>query len=186
MFIGIKQFCVDESGDIGYTSKSSRYFVLCAVGVENLDALRRVARDVHRSKYAKKKGNILHAYKESDVIRNKIIKKLEKLDVECVACIVDKQKVKAKDVYIYATDVLAKYLGGKNVELIIVARKDNRKSYAKNILDIYSNKKIHASFSDPAKDKSLQIADFYSWSVYSKYEKEKSEYFGKLKNISLI
>lgn len=182
----MKQFCIDESGDTGHTSKSSKYFVLCAVGVENLDTLRKVARDVHRSKYKKKKGNTLHAYKENEIVKNKIVTKMSKLSIECVACVLDKQSNRVEDLYLKATDILADYFANKSVELVIVARKDNRKSYAEKIMKVYDSREIKASFSDPTKDKSLQIADFYSWSIFVKFEKLENNYFDKLKNITLL
>lgn len=174
------QVCIDESGDTGSSSKSSKYFVVCAVVVDNLDTLRRLARDIHRKKYNKKKGNILHAYAESPELRNKIVKKLNLLNIRCVACVIKKDKNTIEDIYIRATKNLASYFDGQDVEVIIVAKRDTRKSYNNNILDIYKEHNIKAVFSDPSKDKSLQIADFYSWSVYSHFEKSNSIYFNKL------
>ncbi len=182
------QVCIDESGDTGYSKKSSSYFVLCAVITDNLDSLRRLARNIHRKKYRKKKGNILHAYAESDELKNKLVKKLIAIEkIACIACVVEKEKIKKPDLYLYATEQLAHHFEGQGVEIIIVAKRDSRKSYSENILNIYTTHHIKATFSDPAKDKSLQIADFYSWSVYSWLEKGNGAYFHKLKDhIQLI
>lgn len=181
------QICIDESGDTGFSNKSSKYFVLCALVINELDILRRLARDIHRAKYKKKKGNILHAYAETDELKNKLIKKLEKLSVSCVSCVIEKNVSNQKDLYVYATEKIAKYFKGQDVEIIIVAKRDTRKSYNQHILDIYSMHNIKASFSDPAKDKSLQIVDFYSWSIFTHLEKGNSNYFEKLsENINFI
>ncbi len=181
------QICIDESGDIGYSKKSSKHFVVCALIIDNLDILRRIARNTHRNKYKKKKGDMLHAYAESQELKNRLVKKLIPLDMQCVTYVFYKNKLKTEDIYLHATEQIAKYFDGQDVEIIIVAKRDTRKSYNQHILDIYKSHNIKAIFSDPAKDKSLQIADFYSWSVYSKFEKDNSFYFDKLsKHIKLI
>lgn len=183
----VVQACIDESGDTGYSKMSSKYFVLCAIITDNPDSLRRLARDIHRKKYKKKKGNILHAYAESDELKNRLVRKLEELEhVSCVACVVKKQKFQNVDLYVYATKQLASYLQKQGVEVVVVAKRDTRKSYNEHVLNIYKDHGLNAIFSDPAKDKSLQIADFYSWSVYVYLERENQTFFNKIRRVLLI
>ena len=96
---------------------------------------------------------------------------------------VKKEETKPTDLYLYATEQIAKHFENQDVTIVIVARRDTRKSYNQNILDIYAEHNLKATFSDPAKDKSLQIADFYSWSIFSHYEKSNSDYFNKLSGV---
>lgn len=64
-----KYIYIDESGDIGYTKKSTRYFILTAVIVDDCLFLGRIAKSVYKLKRDKKKRNIIHAYIESDKIK---------------------------------------------------------------------------------------------------------------------
>lgn len=175
--------CIDESGDTGYSKKSSKYFVVCAVAVENLDVLRRLARDMHRQKYHKQKGSTLHAYAESTVIKNKLTKKLDTVILTCSVCVIKKETlVVGTDVYLHATKKIAEHFKGQDVEIIVVAKRDTRKSYNEKIRSIYDKNNLKVTFADPATDKSLQIADFYSWSTYVYFEKSISVFFKRLSN----
>ena len=44
---------IDESGDTGYRNKSSKYFILTAVVVDDPFILKRIARDIHKFKQDK-------------------------------------------------------------------------------------------------------------------------------------
>lgn len=72
----IKIACSDESGDTGYTKKSTRYFIVSVIIVDNLNVLRRIVKDIHLFKKSKHRDSMLHAYKESEIVRNKLAKKL--------------------------------------------------------------------------------------------------------------
>lgn len=50
---------IDESGDTGYTKKSTRYFILTAVIVDDSFVLRRTAKNVHKGKRDKKKSEYI-------------------------------------------------------------------------------------------------------------------------------
>ena len=63
------------------------------------------------------------------------------------------------------------------VRSLVVARKDTRKSYNQKITRILDNYGMLSIFSTPTSEKSLQIADFYSWAIFSKFEHDKSDYF---------
>ena len=82
--------CIDESGDTGYTSKSSRYFVVTAIFTNDVVKLRRIAKLIHRSKNGNHKNNILHAHQESITTKQRFIRKLNKEEIEIVASVVDK------------------------------------------------------------------------------------------------
>lgn len=173
---------IDESGDTGYTKKSTRYFILTAVIVDDPFVLRRIAKVAHSYNLDKKKLGILHANKESSGVKNKLIKYINSADIRCVTCVFYKNSFKEKDIYKYCLDILAKYFVKNNMQNIVIARKDIRKAYNLKIIEMYSSYKLKASFSDQNREKSLQIADFYSWCIFSHYEYNLSEYFLKLKD----
>jgi hypothetical protein len=173
---------IDESGDTGYTKKSTRHFILTAVMVDDPFVLRRIAKDTHRYNLDKKKGGMLHANQETRSVKNKLITKLVREEIKCVSVVFDKRKIYKKDLYIFALETILAYLGSQTLSIVIVARKDTRKSYNQNIVNIFKNRDINFAFSTPSGEKSLQISDFYCWAIFSYYEHHILVYFEKLRH----
>lgn len=171
---------IDESGDTGYTKKSTKYFILTAVVVEDLFVLRRIAKNVHKGKRDKKKANILHAYSEIDYIKNKLIKNLIYVDIQCFVIKIKKTNKVIPDIYLFALKKIAEYFKSCNIIEITIARKDTRKHYNKSIINMFKGYGINVLFSDMLSEKALQIADFYSWCIFSHLEHNNSDYFLKL------
>lgn len=171
---------IDESGDTGYTKKSTRYFILTAVIVEDPFVLRRIAKNVHKGKRDKKKANILHAYSEIDSTKNKLIKNLADIDIRCFVIKIKKTNKVIPDIYLYSLKKMAEYFKSHNTIEIVIARKDTRKHYNKSIIDMFKNHGTNVLFSDMVSEKSLQIADFYSWCIFTHLENNNSDYFLKL------
>ncbi len=139
---------IDESGDTGYTKKSTRYFILTAVVADDPFMLRRIAKNVHSYNLNKKKLSILHANKESKNVKNKFIKYVKGDNIKCIACVFDKSEFVTSDVYRYCLNVLANYFNKNDVQNIIIARKDIRKQYNFKITEMYLLYNLKASFSD--------------------------------------
>lgn len=176
-------YLTDESGDTGYTKKSSNYFMVVTISCDNIGLLRTIAKNTQRKKKHNIEKNGLHAYSETSQIKNKLTRLLKDKAIICTVFIINKHKLHVKDPYAYVLTKLAKYLS-KNKETIsiIIARRDTRKVYNQNIVNLFQLHNISATFSSPLKEKALQIADFYSWSVFSHFEKQESEFFQKLKH----
>ena len=66
-------YIIDESGDTGYTKKSSRYFIITAIHTTDFNVMRLIAKKIHRNKKDKKKRNGLHAHFESYQTKHKLI-----------------------------------------------------------------------------------------------------------------
>lgn len=175
---------IDESGDTGYKKKSTRYFILTSVVVDNVFVLRRIAKDIHMFKIDRSVN--FHTHKENKVVKNKLAQKINQNNLTCVAFVFNKDNHFVDDIYRYTLEELAKYFKKNNIKNIIIARKDIRKFYNKKIIEIYSSYGLNAIFSEPNKEKSLQIADFYSWSIFSSFEYNLSEFFLKLQNTITI
>ena len=178
-----KYIYIDESGDTGYTNKSTRYFILTAVIVEDGIILERVVKKIHKTKLDKSKAGILHAYKESVFTKNRFVNKLLDLNIRCFVFVLDKNSKCVDDVYLYSLKHILKYCIKNNINNIIIARKDLRKNYNQNIINLFKQNNIKMSFSIHEKDKSLQVADFYSWIIFVYLEKGESVYFNKLKHL---
>ena len=78
---------------------------------------------------------------------------------------------------------MSEYFIDKNITKVIIARKDIRKNYNNDIIELFTKNNIKAVFSIHEKDKPLQVADFYSWIVFMHLEKNNSLYFDKLKGL---
>lgn len=176
-------YLIDESGDVGYTRKSSKFFILTGLAVGDINPIRLIAKKVHLHKKDKKKQNGLHAYSETIQIKNKITKMVKKLNICCYVKLVDKEKIKLEDAYLYALGEFIKFISAIKAEHnVIIARKDTRKSYNQNICNIFIKNNIVIKLTDPVKEKALQIADFYSWAIFSHIENHHSIYFNALKH----
>ena len=178
---------IDESGNTGYTKKSTKYFIITAVIVEDAFMLRRVAKKVHNFKIHKNKTSILHAYNEDNVVRNKLIKEVKKIDIKCIVFIIDKSKSYKNDPYMHLLEKLVKYFKEININNIVLAKRDTRKSYNNKIKYLFIVNNLKLTLTDPSVEKSLQIADFYSWCIFSYLEYGSGEYYAHLKeNIIFI
>ncbi len=174
--------CSDESGDTGYTDKSSKYFIITTIRHENIDKLRRLAREIQRSKRHNKNSSGLHAYSERRSVKNKLIRKLKDFQIECWVCMLDKHEKQITDPYFHLLEKLAKHISKVKINRITVAKRDTRKSYTTKIVKMFKNLDIELDFRNTTSEKALQIADFYSWIIFSHLEYSRSEYFLKLKD----
>lgn len=173
---------LDESGDTGYSKKSSKYFIVTILLTTHIRKLRSIAKNIHRNKKDKKKIIGLHAYGETDAIKNKLIKKLIYEDINCIVCSLHKYYIRVPDPYMYALEKIAQHISKSNIKLIIIARRDTRKVYNQKIIDMFSRYDIEVVFSNPTKEKALQIVDFYSWCMFSHLEHEHSKYYLNLQH----
>lgn len=177
---------IDESGDTGYTKKSTRYFIITAVITDDDVLLRRIVKNIHRSKSNKKKGNILHAYKETDVIKSKITRKLIENNIKCLVFTIDKTRYFIDDVYRYALENILYLFKSYDIEHVIIAKRDPRKYYNNNLINIYEKNNLKLKFTNHTNDISLQIADFYSWVTFVYLEKDETKYFLQLEKLITI
>jgi hypothetical protein len=178
---------IDESGDTGYTKKSTKYFILTAIIVEDVFTLRRIVKKIHKSKRDKKKANILHVHSETIKLKNKLIVSLNKIDLMCIVSVIDKNNCIISDPYLYVLQKMAIYLKSVGVKKVILAKKDTRKSYNKNIVEMFKVYEIDLIFYNMLSEKALQIADFYSWCVFAHIEQGSSYYYLQLeRQITII
>jgi hypothetical protein len=69
---------------------------------------------------------------------------------------------------------------------VVLARMDTRNKYNKRIVDMFKFYGLNLILSTPTREKSLQIADFYSWCVFTNIEHGFDEYFLLLPNIVIF
>lgn len=131
-------------------------------------------------KEIRKKANILHAYSETDSTKNKLIKNLANIDIRCFVIKIKKTNKVIPDIYLYSLKKIAEYFKSHNTIEIVIARKDTRKQYNNSIIDMFKSCCTNIILSDMLSEKSLQIADFYSWCIFTHLENNNSDYFKKL------
>lgn len=193
---------LDESGDLGFSKGSSKFFTITIIFINNKRRLEKIAKSVHKGLRKKhKRVGVLHAYNEQPVTRQRLLKQFNDTDCHVLAIILNKQKVytQLKDekavLYNYVTNILLDRLITKKLipidkEVILIAsqRETNRflNENFKNYLSkqIKTNHKIDlkVELATPHKEKSLQVADFVSWALYRKYETTDDSYYNLFKS----
>lgn len=171
---------IDESGESGFSKRSSTYFLIAAsLFFEEFTAERIAKKVFKKSQLGKQKKNHIHATDENDKVKNKFISEIKNYDFKIEYDVVEKRR-EEYDYYEEVFERLLTKLAKYNVEKVFVSIKDSRKSVLKKLNTIARKNGLQVIFSRPEKVKGLQIADFVSWSVFQKYEKAESKYYDLL------
>jgi len=197
---------MDESGDLGFSlppkGRSSQYFLITIMMVEDKKAVQKAVKAVHRG--LKKKflrySAVLHAYHENQITKKRLLEKISKLDIKIMTIYLNKSKVytnlrSEKNVlYNYVTNILLDRICTKKIIPIdekiqlIVERKDTNKFLNLNFSNYLKKQslanhklnieiKIRTSY----QEKCLQATDFISWSIFRKYESNDEYYYNLIK-----
>ncbi len=167
---------IDESGESGFSSKSSKYFIVAAITFEETTTPRRIAKNIFTKARLYKQGlNQIHSSDISVSVKKKLIKELSKYKFDITFSIVNKNATN-KDYYLETLFNSLQKLKKNNIDLVTIATKDNRKIVKDKILEFANLMGIDVEFSTPTSEKALQIADFVAWSLFQKYEKGDSFY----------
>lgn len=199
---------LDESGDLGFSvnKRSSKYFIVSAIITDNKRRLEKIVKNVHRGLSRKyMKVGVLHAYQEKAVDRQRLLKRLNNLQCDIMAIILDKEKVHRKhhdaksELYNSTTSILLDKLFKKQpnilsspIILIASQRETNRflnENFRKYIVDQVNDSykvDIQVQISTPYAEKSLQVVDFVSWALYRKYENSDDSYYNIIKDKIIV
>ena len=94
--MNFKYIYIDESGDLGFDEKSSKFIIISALILDNFKELDRIIKNMRRNKFSKelKKMNELKAYKLYDVIRIYMLERLNFVSGAIVSYVIlEKRKV---------------------------------------------------------------------------------------------
>lgn len=192
---------MDESGDLGFSKKSSKWFMFTLAVTNDKRTLERVIRQVWKPlKKKHKKLGELHAYHANDITRTRILQKLSTAgDLKILCVVLNKEKVyvdlqnQKNYLYNYTANILLDRLHQKGVlkdgiiELYI-DRKDTKKSLTENFVKYLEDsmkqrngKKMKISLHTSHQNKSIQAVDFISWAIFRKYESGDYEYYELIK-----
>ena len=193
---------LDESGDLGFQKKSSKWFILTIILTNNHRKIEKCVKKIHRGLKKKyKRVGELHAYHSDTVTKRRILHALAGVqDLKVLCVILNKKKVyidlqnQKNYLYNYTANILIDRLVNKNIlksndkiKIFIDQRetnkflKENFENYLRNNLTKFSDNfeiKVKPSYTE----KCLQAADFISWAIFRKYEINDYEYYEVIKN----
>ena len=169
---------IDESGDVGITKKSSKYFVLVAVIVGDGISLEREVRKYMAKllKINKNRPSYFHANKESNSVLEKLINISTKYNVQTIAYIYDNKKANQ---YIESVGKMIYELKSIGVINITLARFQSSDKVLKIFKD---DKKLKVSIHLAQNNKGIQMADCYSYLIYSKLHNKHTKLFEMIKD----
>jgi len=180
---------VDESGDLGFTERSSRYYVIATAEVSNPLIAERIIKKV-RKKLKKKERNIpeFKFSSSSEKIRNLILKEAVEAEMNFSAIVLEKRMVyqRLRD----KKDILHNYLTGFLIESLsyyedegdfriivdkFIMQKEKRDEFNSYMQMRISNfgKRLEIFHESSEQHAGIQIADFVAGAVFQKYERQK-------------
>lgn len=193
---------LDESGDLGFKKKSSKWFLITIVLTNDHRKIENIVKKVHKnlSKKYKRVGE-LHAYHSQASVKMKILDKLaSETDLKVLCVILNKRKVyidlknQKNYLYNYTANILLDRLRNKKVinttesiELYIDQKdtnknfRENFEVYLKSNLKKWGNRQINIKIKPSHTVKCLQAVDFISWAIFRKYELGDYEYYERIK-----
>lgn len=194
---------LDESGDLGFKARSSKWFLFTLVVVDDQRKLERVIKKVRRTLQKKYKRTFseLHAYHCDDITRTRVLRALAELDISVVTTVLNKEKVyvdlqnQKNYLYNYTANIILDRLintnlidGSKTISLV-VDRKDTNKNLQENFISYITEamKKRRSgvcemSLAGSHDEKGLQAVDFISWAIFRKYEMGDYEFYEIIKD----
>lgn len=194
----MKYIFLDESGELGFSSKSSKFFTvtLLICGIHEERELQRIIKKI-RQRILKKKlkqSPELKWNNSSKEIKQKVFQKLAKVNFEVFTIILDKSKVydylkeKKHKLYNYLCNLIIAECSVDGKFELIVDKSKNKRSL-KDDFDNYIKSKLTNKFhnlsikhEDSKSNGALQILDFISGAIFNKYEFQTLVYYDKVKD----
>jgi hypothetical protein len=198
---------LDESGDLGFDfskSKTSQFFVIACVFIENKRPVEKVVKKIFSGfskKEIKNHHGILHFYKERPVTRKRVLKMLDDKDIKILFIYLNKKKVYTKlqnekhILYNYVTNILLDRIYTNNIisidrsiKLVASQRETNRFlndnfcQYLESQAINNHKASIKVIIKTPKQEKCLQVADAVSWSLFREVEHNDDSYIKIIEN----
>ena len=169
----------DESGDVGYSSKSSEYFIYALLKVKNrdVDRIRKEMKKLMRNLIGVQKNrlNYFHASNENEVVREKLLKLFIRFNIKIIYRV--EKKIREVSYKNFVISLGQDVRGGE--EIIVFSRYDTRKSVN---TEIENSANGYIKIEETQKDFLLQLADFLAWVAFQKYERKNEKYYNLIEN----
>ena len=188
---------MDESGNLGRSEKSSKYFLIALLATRNHKAIDNCIKRIRQRKLKKKFKDVpeLKFNNSDEIIRKAVLKCISNREADIYYILLDKRKIfreSAKaEFYTYLTGFLIHRILEEieDIELIVdkslgKEKRDEFNAYVRDkILDKLKSKiKITVEHKDSKEDKCIQAADFVSGAIFSKYEFDSDIYYNIIQN----
>ena len=197
---------LDESGDLGFTQKSSKYFVIGLLIAKNEKEVENCVKRTRTAKLKKKFKEVpeLKFNQSNDAVRKYLLKCVSSKDIEIHGIVLKKHQVYdyLKDhrnkIYNYLTGFLMDKIitSPEERQLIVILdkflSKESREDYNQYIKGklsefIKKNIKIEVEHKDAMSERCLQVVDFIAGAIFNKYERNENRYYAiiepKIKSI---
>lgn len=197
---------LDESGDLGFNfrkKKTSKFFVITCLFVENKGPLEKIVKKTHselQKKYKRRFG-ILHCVKEKPTTRQRLLRRINEKECFAMTIYLNKKRVYTKlqnekqVLYNYVANILLDRVYSKKIIPVestiklIASRRETNKFLNENFKDYLNSQvekrhkiKMEVLIKSPHEEKSLQAVDFMSWAIFRKYEYGDDSYYNVIKN----
>jgi len=203
---------VDESGDLGFSAKASRFFVVAYVSLESPWVVRKVIKRIlkrlhRRGKYT---GSELKFSNSSHEVRLTVLRKLREVDWETGLIVLEKGKVKEElrrnlnvlynyvVVHYVMRNVLFWLRPGERLTICVDRRlyRSSREAFndyalrkAKWVWDVELGKsppltegQIRVIHESSEREQCLQLADYVAGAAFQKFERGREEYYKLIEN----
>lgn len=194
-----KYMFIDESGDLGFGKRSSKFLVISALVVDNPKQLKRIIKNMRRHSFRIElaKAKEIKANKSSKKLKIHMLQKLNSVTgAKVFHMILEKSKVKS-GLFLSEKHVLYNYLAAKlaknilfdNVDFEIkidkskgtfFLRKDFNKHFRKKLRINCRGLKCKINHQYSHNWAGLQFADILAWSCFRKFESNQEEYVNQL------
>jgi len=190
---------IDESGDLGFSKRSSDIFVIALLMTTKPELIRRTVRKVRDTIKKKNKApDELHWNSSNEVIKKRTLKRLSELDLELHLLILNKRKVYSylqneKDkLYHYLSGLILDHACFDDNKVKIIFDKRSKDRFVRADLSNYIHKKVINSNKDvlvevlhkrSVDDRGLQAVDMIAGATFTKYQHNNSEFLDIIKHL---
>lgn len=195
-----KYIYIDESGDLGTKSESSKFLVLSALQVDEPKELDRIIKNMRRNKFKKELSKAIEI-KANSSSYSVIIYMLNKINevsgAKVYHIVLDKSKLYSNylknekhKLYNFIAGKLAKNISFDNVDFEIKIDKskgnlflqqDFNKYFENKLKENYSKINCKIDHSNSHAWSGLQFADILAWACFQKFEYNNEEYLNIIK-----
>lgn len=193
--MALKYLYIDESGDLGFSDRSSKVLVISALLVNDMKPLDRIIKNMRRNKFRKELmgASEIKANKSSSEMRKYMIRKLNQTsDVSAFHNILLKpglpklfHEINKDQLYDFISGNLAEQIviDGSDIEIRVdkskgkqLLRDDFNTIFVERLKEDSTIGRLEIHHSQSEAFTGLQFADLLAWSVFQKYSRGNTEY----------
>ena len=187
---------LDESGELEFSDKSSKFFVIALLKPKERNDIYRVMKKVRKRKLKKsiKELGVIKAHNSDDFIRTKVLEGIAGTDCEIYCIVFNKKAVfeylrkEPKKLYNYVAGVVLAESHNHTGKIRIIAHKRETNRMLRDDFNQYlqarlreQNTPVEITHMNAENEFGLQAVDFVSWAIYRKYESSDGRFYDIIK-----